>query len=118
MQRTLGPSQFSGIEASLSPNAVAPERSAARRTSAMPMQTIVGKTVLRLVTGDIAEQDTDAVVTAAHWRLNKGAGTDGTIHTKGGPKIYEECRKIGSCPIVVLYQREDERAYPLFAAAL
>jgi O-acetyl-ADP-ribose deacetylase len=59
----------------------------------------IGKTVLRLVTGDIAEQDTDAVVTAAHWRLNKGAGTDGTIHTKGGPKIYEECQKIGGCPI-------------------
>ena len=59
----------------------------------------IGKTVLRLVTGDIAEQDTDAVVTAAHWRLNKGAGTDGTIHSKGGPKIYEECQKIGGCPI-------------------
>jgi len=65
----------------------------------MALETKIGKTVLRLVTGDIAEQDTDAVVTAAHWRLNKGAGTDGTIHTKGGPKIYEECRKIGGCPI-------------------
>ncbi len=63
------------------------------------MQTKIGKTVLRLVTGDIADQDTDAVVTAAHWRLNKGNGTDGTIHTKGGPKIYEECRRIGGCPI-------------------
>src|SRR5512145_319010 len=98
MQRTLGPSQFSGIEASLSPNAVAPERSAARRTSAMPMQTTIGKTTLRLVTGDIAEQDTDAVVTAAHWRLNKGTGTDGTIHSKGGSAIHEECRRIGGCP--------------------
>ena len=65
----------------------------------MPFETRIGKTVLRLVTGDIAEQDTDAVVTAAHWKLNKGAGTDGTIHTKGGPKIYEECRKLGGCPI-------------------
>src|SRR5215207_3946074 len=65
----------------------------------MPMQTKIGKTMLRLVTGDIAEQDTDAVVTAAHWRLNKGSGTDGTIHTKGGPRIYEECRRIGGCPI-------------------
>ena len=55
--------------------------------------------MLRLVTGDIADQDTDAVVTAAHWRLNKGNGTDGTIHTKGGPQIYEECRRIGGCPI-------------------
>jgi O-acetyl-ADP-ribose deacetylase (regulator of RNase III) len=63
------------------------------------MQTTIGKTKLLLVTGDIADQDTDAVVTAAHWRLNKGTGTDGTIHTKGGPKIYEECRRIGGCPI-------------------
>src|SRR5712691_353094 len=63
------------------------------------MQTTIGKTTLRLVTGDIADQDTDAVVTAAHWRLNKGTGTDGAIHTKGGPKIYEECRRIGGCPI-------------------
>jgi O-acetyl-ADP-ribose deacetylase (regulator of RNase III) len=63
------------------------------------MQTKIGTTTLRLITGDIADQDTDAVVTAAHWRLNKGTGTDGTIHTKGGPKIYEECRRIGGCPI-------------------
>ena len=68
-------------------------------TNGMSTEVKIGKTVLRLVTGDIAEQDTDAVVTAAHWRLNKGTGTDGTIHTKGGPKVYEECRKIGSCPI-------------------
>src|SRR5262245_19625492 len=65
----------------------------------MLMQTTIGKTTLRLVVGDIAEQDTDAVVTAAHWRLNKGMGTDGTIHTKGGPAIYEECKRIGGCPI-------------------
>ena len=65
----------------------------------MPTETKIGKTILRLVTGDIAKQDTDAVVTAAHYRLNKGTGTDGTIHTKGGPRIYEECRKIGGCPI-------------------
>ena len=65
----------------------------------MPMQTKIGKTTLRLVTGDIADQDTDAVVTAAHWRLNKGTGTDGTIHTRGGPQIYEECRRLGGCPI-------------------
>jgi O-acetyl-ADP-ribose deacetylase (regulator of RNase III) len=63
------------------------------------LQTTIGRTNLRLVTGDIADQDTDAVVTAAHWRLNKGTGTDGTIHTKGGPAIYEECRRIGGCPI-------------------
>jgi O-acetyl-ADP-ribose deacetylase (regulator of RNase III) len=65
----------------------------------MSKEVKIGKTLLRLVVGDIADQDTDAVVTAAHWRLNKGTGTDGTIHTKGGPQIYEECKKIGGCPI-------------------
>jgi O-acetyl-ADP-ribose deacetylase (regulator of RNase III)/ActR/RegA family two-component response regulator len=63
------------------------------------LERTIGGTRLRLVTGDIADQDTDAVVTAAHWRLNKGLGTDGTIHSKGGPAIYEECQKIGGCPI-------------------
>lgn len=63
------------------------------------METTIRRTILRLVTGDIADQDTDAVVTAAHWRLNKGTGTDGTIHTKGGPRIGEECRRIGGCPM-------------------
>lgn len=65
----------------------------------MLTQALIGKTALRLVTGDIADQDTDAVVTAAHWRLNKGTGTDGTVHTKGGPRIYEECRRVGGCTV-------------------
>ena len=38
-------------------------------------------------------------MTAAHWRLNGGTGTDGTIHFKGGKSIIEECRQIGGCPI-------------------
>jgi O-acetyl-ADP-ribose deacetylase len=63
------------------------------------MQTAIGKTVLELVEGDIADQDTDAVVTAAHWKLHGGDGTDGAIHSKGGPKILEECKRIGGCPI-------------------
>jgi len=54
---------------------------------------------IQLADGDIAEQDTEAVTTAAHWRLNGGNGTDGTIHAKGGPSIIEKCRKIGGCPI-------------------
>ena len=39
---------------------------------AMPAETRIGKTVLRLVTGDIAEQDTDAVVTAERFRRIAG----------------------------------------------
>ena len=63
------------------------------------MRTQIGSTVIELVDGDIADQDTDAVVTAAHWKLHGGDGTDGAIHSKGGPKILEECRRIGGCPI-------------------
>lgn len=63
------------------------------------MQIRIGETIVELVEGDIAEQDTDAVVTAAHWKLHGGDGTDGAIHSKGGPKILEECRRIGGCPI-------------------
>ena len=60
---------------------------------------IIGDTILELATGDIADQDTDAVVTAAHWKLHGGDGTDGAIHSKGGPKIMEECKRIGGCSI-------------------
>jgi O-acetyl-ADP-ribose deacetylase (regulator of RNase III) len=63
------------------------------------MRTTIGSTILELVEGDIADQDTDAVVTAAHWKLHGGDGTDGAIHSKGGPKIMEECRRLGGCPV-------------------
>lgn len=59
----------------------------------------IGKTIFELVEGDIADQDTDAVVTAAHWKLHGGDGTDGAVHSKGGPRIMEECRRIGGCAI-------------------
>jgi O-acetyl-ADP-ribose deacetylase (regulator of RNase III) len=63
------------------------------------MRVTIRDTQLELIEGDIAEQDTDAVVTAAHWDLGGGQGTDGLIHAKGGPQILEECRRIGGCPI-------------------
>lgn len=63
------------------------------------MRVTVGGTVLELVEGDVADQDTDAVVTAAHWDLAGGQGTDGAIHHKAGPRLLEACRAIGGCPI-------------------
>jgi len=63
------------------------------------MYTTIGKTRLELVEGDIAEQETNAVVTAAHWDLKGGQGTDGSIHYKAGPQLLEACREIGACPI-------------------
>lgn len=61
------------------------------------MEVIVGKTKLSLISGDITEQDTDAVVNAANSELEGGSGVNGAIHAKGGPRIYEECRLVGGC---------------------
>jgi O-acetyl-ADP-ribose deacetylase (regulator of RNase III) len=51
--------------------------------------------VLELLEGDITEMDTDAVVNAANAQLVLGGGVAGAIRRKGGPKIQEECNKIG-----------------------
>jgi O-acetyl-ADP-ribose deacetylase (regulator of RNase III) len=62
------------------------------------MTVSIGATQLDLVEGDIAAQDTDAIVTAAHWDLGGGQGTDGSVHFRAGPQLLEACARIGGCP--------------------
>ncbi|MHA1724715.1 MAG: macro domain-containing protein [Promethearchaeota archaeon] len=50
---------------------------------------------IRLVQGDITELSTDVIVNAANAQLIMGGGVAGAIRRKGGPKIQEECNKIG-----------------------
>jgi putative ATPase len=49
--------------------------------------------VVRVVQGDITEEDVDAVVNAANERLAHGGGVAGAIVRKGGHQIQEESRR-------------------------
>ena len=59
------------------------------------MKVTISKTALELTLSDIADLDTDVIVNAATATLLMGGGVAGAIGRKGGPKIQEECNKIG-----------------------
>ncbi len=63
------------------------------------MQVQVNDTTVELVEGDVTDQETDAIVNAAHPDLLGGHGVDGAVHSKGGPEILTECRRIRGCPV-------------------
>jgi O-acetyl-ADP-ribose deacetylase (regulator of RNase III) len=63
------------------------------------MEVHVGKTRLRLVKGDITEQDVDAIVNAANNRFWMGSGVAGAIKAKGGEEIELEAMRNGPAEI-------------------
>jgi O-acetyl-ADP-ribose deacetylase (regulator of RNase III) len=59
------------------------------------MKIHIGQTEISIVQGDIADQETDAIVNAANNHLWMGAGVAGAIKRKGGVQIEQEAMAQG-----------------------
>jgi O-acetyl-ADP-ribose deacetylase (regulator of RNase III) len=59
----------------------------------------IGNVTIRIVEGDVTDQDTDAIVNAANNELWMGAGVAGAIKRKGGIEIEKEAVAKGPIPI-------------------
>jgi O-acetyl-ADP-ribose deacetylase (regulator of RNase III) len=54
---------------------------------------------IRVIQGDLTEQDADAIVNAANNALQLGGGVAGAIRRKGGPAIQQQCDRLGPIPL-------------------
>ncbi len=58
----------------------------------------VGDKIVKIIQGDITEEDAEAIVNAANSHLKHGGGVAGAIVRKGGYEIQEESDRIGYVP--------------------
>jgi O-acetyl-ADP-ribose deacetylase (regulator of RNase III) len=85
------------------------------------MEKMMGKVRIRLIHGDITEQDAEAIVNAANNHFWMGAGVAGAIKIKGGAKIEEEAMSKGPVPVgqtVVTKAGELKAKYIIHAAVM
>jgi O-acetyl-ADP-ribose deacetylase len=64
----------------------------------MPDELKIKQSMIRLSSGDITDLEIEAIVFYARPDLVLGSGFGGAIAMRGGPKIQEELKKLGTIP--------------------